>query len=444
MSAAHPLGWVGIVRLGLVQLALGGIVVLTTSAFNRIMVVELAFAAIVPGALVTLRELIQLSRPRFGYGSDRGGRRTPWIVGGIATMALGVVLAALAIAWAERATGSGLALAVVGYLLIGLGGASAGTSVLALLATHVMPERRAAAATIVWVMLIFGFVVTAASAGAMLDPYSSSRLVAVTTVIAVAAVLLSVAAMWRLEGTPRVPVAEAGTATFAGALRDVLTEPRAFRFTIFVFVSMLAYSTQDLILEPYAGLVFGLTPGESTSLTSNQHGGVLVGMLTVALLGSRFGKGKDSWLRRTAAVGCIGSALVLITLAAGGFEGVGWPIERAVFVLGFANGVFAVAAIGSMMSLAGAGQKQREGTRMGVWGAAQAVSLAIGGFLGTVAVDVLRAVFGAPVPAYASVFVAEALLFLVAAWLALWVGRAAITPVTTPPGGDVATATIAR
>ena len=37
-----PLGWIGIARLGLVQTALGAIVVLTTSTMNRIMVVELA------------------------------------------------------------------------------------------------------------------------------------------------------------------------------------------------------------------------------------------------------------------------------------------------------------------------------------------------------------------------------------------------------------------
>ena len=39
------LGWFGIVRLGLVQVALGSIVVLVTSTLNRVMVVELALPA---------------------------------------------------------------------------------------------------------------------------------------------------------------------------------------------------------------------------------------------------------------------------------------------------------------------------------------------------------------------------------------------------------------
>ena len=43
-------------------------------------------------------------------------------------------------------------------------------------------------------------------------------------------------------------------------------------------------------------------------------------------------------------------------------------------LLGFFNGMFAVAAIGSMMALAGEGRDAREGTRMGLWGAAQAIA----------------------------------------------------------------------
>ena len=69
-------------------------------------------------------------------------------------------------------------------------------------------------------------------------------------------------------------------------MAEVWSEPTARHFTIFVFVSMLAFSAQDLILEPFAGSVFGLTPGASTQLSGLQHGGVLLGMLTVAFAGS--------------------------------------------------------------------------------------------------------------------------------------------------------------
>jgi len=48
------LSWVQIFRMGLVQMALGAIVVLTTSTLNRLMVVELALPAVLPGLLVGL------------------------------------------------------------------------------------------------------------------------------------------------------------------------------------------------------------------------------------------------------------------------------------------------------------------------------------------------------------------------------------------------------
>jgi len=96
---SQPLTWISIIRLGLVQTALGAIVVLTTSTLNRIMVVEYALPAVLPGALVALHYGVQMSRPRWGYGSDVGGRRTPWIIGGMAVLAIGGLLAAIGTAF---------------------------------------------------------------------------------------------------------------------------------------------------------------------------------------------------------------------------------------------------------------------------------------------------------------------------------------------------------
>jgi BCD family chlorophyll transporter-like MFS transporter len=76
------------------------VVVLTTSTLNRVMVVELALPALLPGLLVgPALPAVQLSRPRMGFGSDVGGQRTPWILGGMAVLATGGWLAAVATAW---------------------------------------------------------------------------------------------------------------------------------------------------------------------------------------------------------------------------------------------------------------------------------------------------------------------------------------------------------
>ena len=63
---------------------------------------------------------------------------------------------------------------------------------------------------------------------------------------------------------------------------------------------------------------------------------------------------------------------------------------------------------------------------MGLWGAAQALAFGAGGLLGTGASDLARADLGAPAPAYAAVFVAEAAVFLVAAKLAAGVFGGAV------------------
>jgi BCD family chlorophyll transporter-like MFS transporter len=283
-------GWIGIVRLGLVQMALGAVVVLTTSTLNRVMVVELALPALLPGVLLALHYLVQVSRPRMGHGSDRTRRRTPWILGGMAVLAAGGFAAALATAWMTTNAAAGMVLAAGAFVLIGLGVAAAGTSLLALLASRVPAPRRAAAATTVWAMMIGGFVVTAGTAGAFLDSYTPQRLVAVAGSVALLAMALAVAAMWGLEGPAQAAPAstrESSRAGFRLALREVWREADARRFTLFVFVAMLAFSAQDLILEPFAGAVFGYSPGASTQLAGVQHAGTLLGMLLAAMAGRR-------------------------------------------------------------------------------------------------------------------------------------------------------------
>ncbi|NVO16871.1 MAG: BCD family MFS transporter [Rhodoplanes sp.] len=416
-----PLGFLGIVRLGLVQTALGAIVVLTTSTLNRVMVVEFALPAMLPGALVAIHYAVQVLRPRWGYGSDTGGRQTPWIIGGMATLAASGALAAVGTALLGTSPLAGIAVTALAFLGIGIGVGAAGTSLLVLLAKRVHPERRAAAATIVWVMMIVGFIVTAGGAGHLLDPFSPSRLVVVASSVSAIAIVLSTVAVWGIEGSaPPAPAAvdEGRKTAFREALAQVWAEPEARRFSVFVFVSMLAYSAQDLILEPFAGTVFGFSPGDSTKLSGVQHSGVLIGMVTVGIAGTgRFGRTLAS-MRGWCIGGCIASAVALSSLALGSLAGPGWPLRACVFMLGVTNGAYAVAAIGSMMGLASEGREHREGVRMGLWGAAQAISFGLGGFAGTLASDVARALLGSPVSAYATVFALEAALFLVSAVLA--------------------------
>ncbi|MEL6641205.1 MAG: BCD family MFS transporter [Pseudomonadota bacterium] len=423
------LSWVQIARLGLVQMALGAIVVLTTSTLNRLMVVELALPAVLPGLLVALHYGIQMTRPRWGFASDVGGQRTRWIIGGMVALALGGLMAAVGVLLFETSFMMGLYISIAAYALIGLGVGASGTSLLALLATTTEPRRRAAAATITWLMMIFGIAVTAGVVGAMLDPYTPGLLVRIVAIVVTAAVIMTCLAVWGIEEKLAVVRAPDDTPFWQG-MKDVWQERRARNFTLFVFLSMTAYFMQELILEPYAGLVFAFSPGQSTSLSGAQNGGVFLGMLTVGIIatGLKFGL-----LRNWVMAGCLGSAGALAVITLLGPMGPGAPLVPAVVALGFFNGMFAVAAIGSMMALAGQGRTQREGTRMGLWGAAQAIAAGFGGLVGAAFVDLLRLTF-TDAQAFGAVFLFEATLFIAAAVMAAKIMTRPALAATLVPG----------
>jgi BCD family chlorophyll transporter-like MFS transporter len=193
------LSWAQIVRLGVVQMALGAIVVLTTSTLNRLMVVELALPAILPGFLVALHYGIQLSRPQWGYKSDTGGHRTRWIIGGMAILALGGLSAAYGVVLMASSFAMGMTVSILAYVAIGVGVGASGTSLLALLATATTPRRRPAAATITWLMMIMGIAVTAGVSGQFLDPYTPARLMSVVGVVTALAFTATCLAVWGIE-----------------------------------------------------------------------------------------------------------------------------------------------------------------------------------------------------------------------------------------------------
>jgi BCD family chlorophyll transporter-like MFS transporter len=409
--------WFQIFRLALVQTALGAVVVLTTSTLNRVMVVELALAASIPGALVTVHHAMQLFRPRMGHGSDLGRRRTPWIIGGMALLALGGVGAAFATTVLATSRPVGLVLAVASFAAIGAGVSAAGTSLLVLLSEGVADARRGAAATLVWMMMIAGFAVTATVAGKQLEPFSHARLVIVASAVSAIAFVVALAAVWGVErrgGKRSNPDEREPSVGFREALRSVWAEQNARRFTWFVFVSMLAYSAQDLVLEPFAGAIFAFSPGASTKLSGVQHSGVFAGMLLVAVMTSLLRGTIAGTTKFWVVVGCGGSAIAMVGLVWAAMTAGSWPLRENVFFLGFANGAFSIAAIAAMMGLAGQGQKGRNGVRMGLWGAAQAIAFGAGGFVGAALCDVVKLIVVRPGTPYAFVFGLEAIGFVAA------------------------------
>ncbi len=397
------LGWGGIARLCLCNMAIGGLAALPVNLFNRLMTVELSWPALLPGLLVALHYGVQMTRPYWGHRSDAKGGRTPFILGGIAAVGLGLVLTAYGIA---QLTGTvALVVWIIAYALIGLGIGAAGTSFLALLATAAPDHRKPAAATFAWLTLIFGAIIASIGTGIALEPYSPERLLAVVPVVALVCLALAwvatVGVEARIGAVPAPDEPELGP-----ALRATWADPAARAFTGFVFLSILAFYLSELVLEPFAGHVHGLPPEDSTKLSGGKDGAALLGMLLAGGL-SQFRIGS---LRIWAMVGCVVSAVGLIGL------GMGLNLLTFTVVLGLGNGLFVVGAIGSMMRLASERQGAA-GTRMGVFGAAQAVAAGLAGLIATGILDIARLALPTQT-AYATVFGLEAILFLAAALVA--------------------------
>ncbi|MGR3541771.1 MAG: PucC family protein [Hasllibacter sp.] len=408
-------GWPTLARLCLANAAIGGMAALPVNLFNRLMTVELALPATLAGLLVALHYAVQLTRPVFGHRSDARARRAPFVVGGMALLGASVTAAAWGIVIAPTSLGAALAVWALAYAGIGLGIGAAGTSFLALLATAAGEGRAGPAATLAWLMLIAGAIAASIGVGAAIEPYDPAlmlRTVAIASAIALAVATLAVL------GAERAPSAPRAAPPLAEALRAAWADPSARRFTGFVFLSILAFYLSELVFEPFAGHVHGLAPDESTKLSGGKDGAALTGMLAVGAL-SALGVGT---LRVWAAIGCVVSAAGLLLLGAGA------PLISSTVTLGLGNGVFVVGAIGSMMRLAAAARDT--GTRMGVFGASQAIAAGLAGLAATATLDLARAAMP-DAQAYGLLFAAEAALFGAAALVAL---RVLALPQTLQPG----------
>ena len=429
------MNWFSIFRLGLVQLCIGSSVVIPLSTLNRLMKVELALPATIAGFLIALHYAVQLTRVNWGHLSDKSQNRSQWIVLGMLILGIGGILASASIPLIENRFSYGIILALLSYSLIGFGVGAAGTPLLALLATYSSKSQKGFAASITFLMMIIGLAITGITVGTILDPYSHQKLLKITSSLAIITIIISFFSLRNLERslqnsshalTPNtinsdVPILE--------GIKKVWMEREARLFTIFIFISMGAFSMQDPILEPFAGEVFGFTVGESTKLDGFHKIGTLIGIISIVLCLSklRIGFGSLSIVKNERLgseklwliTGCLFSALSLfiISLLALTFTEPNL-LNSVVFIFGISNGVFTAGVLGTMLHLASRGSgDNKEGTRMGIWGAAQAYATMIAVFFSTLLVDILGLIMTSLPSVYGIVFLTAASFFIASAYL---------------------------
>ena len=286
-------------------------------------------------------------------------------------------------------------------------------------------------------MLLVGMVTSALVFGALLAQFSQIKLIQSIQGAAVLTMLLNLVALWKQE--PRAPsrlVEVEARPSFLGSWRTYLAgNERSRRHLVAVGLGTAAFSMEDILLEPYGGMVLGLTVSQTTTLTAVLALGSAIGLALAARL---LGRGADAY--RVAACGTLAGlvAFTLVIIAA--------PLQSALLfgggtaLIGFGAGMFAHGTLTASMNLT---HGDETGMSLGAWGAVQAsaagLAIAAGGLLADSVTSLgsrgaLGAAMTGPASGYITVYIIEIVM--------LFVTLAALGPLVRTMQARLATTTV--
>ncbi|MBL8061693.1 MAG: BCD family MFS transporter [Anaerolineales bacterium] len=404
-------------RLALFSIAYGLSGALIGGTLNRIMIADLGLPASLVAFFFAVPLLISPVRVWLGYRSDgfpiSGKRREPYIVLGAIGIGLGIIAASNVAATATKASALLVLSGILSFLLYGLGRNLAHNTYQALISDRYTGTYRTRAVTFYEVATLLGSVMGAGFIGKALETFEPAKLMSVSMGVAVVILVLAVIAAIGQE--PRDQVVQAASEQarkmpFPKVLREVvLADPQVrtlFTLVIFTFIGTLA---QDSLLEPYGGLVLGMSVGETTRLTMYWGLGVLASMLLSGLFLIKW-LGHMNLMR----TGIIASILVFVGLIATGLMENVNVFKSLVFVMGLGTGLAGAGMLSSIISFT---TPIRAGMLMGVWGVANMLGHAVGNLMGGAIVDGVRLATGNAFSAYASLFAMEAVMLGIALYL---------------------------
>ena len=422
-TAELPLG--RLLRLSLFQVSVGMALVLLVGTLNRVMIVELGVPASLVAVMISLPVLFAPFRALIGFRSDThrsalGWRRVPYIwkgtmiqFGGLAIMPFALLVlsgggnAAAWPAWVGQ-LGAGLA-----FLLVGAGLHTTQTAGLAL-ATDLAPvESQPKVVGLMYVMLLLGSIVSALVFGALLQDFTPGRLVQVIQGSAVATIVLNMLALWQQETRRpnRGPAVAEKPVSFRESWGSFVEGEHARRRLVAVGMGTMAFSMQDVLLEPYGGQVLQLTVGATTTLTATLAAGGLLGFWLASRV---LGRGADPF--RIASHGAlVGIAAFLAVIFAASLQS---PLlfGGGVLLIGLGGGLFGHGTLTATMNRA---PKEQAGLALGAWGAVQATAAGIAVALGGILRDLVSVAFDhsslvpawhGPATGYIAVYALEVLL----------------------------------
>ncbi len=417
-SADLPLS--RLLRLSLFQISFGMAVVMLVGTLNRVMIVELKVPAHLVALMVALPLLVAPFRALIGFRSDRhrselGWRRVPYIwmgtlvqFGGFAIMPFALLVLAGAGQSAQAPAWVGQLGAAMAFLLVGAGMHTTQTVGLAL-ATDLAPaHKQPQVVGLMYVMQLLGMIASAVVLAEMLSDFSPGRLIRVVQAVAVTTLVLNVMALWKQE--PRSSLRKPGAArapgedeSFSAAWSRFCSGPHTLRRLLGVGLGTMAFTMQDVLLEPYGGEVLQLSVSQTTFLTATLAFGGLIGFAAASFV---LGRGADPY--RMACWGAVvGLPAFAAVMVASSLQSTGLFVG-GVFFIGLGGGLFAHGTLTASMQTA---PPEQVGLALGAWGAVQASASGLAIALGGILRDLLAGPLGTT-GAYVGVYGLEQMMLL--------------------------------
>lgn len=413
---------------------------LTSAVWNRILIVDLGVAAWPVALLSALRYFLAPLTLWAGHRSDTrpilGSRRVPYIWLGRLLMLLSLPLLPLSTVAIARGVTSpvGWGLALLSFLLYGIGTLISGAPFLALVHDSAPYERRGLAISIVQIMLVVSFAFIPAFYAVLMPSYDQALFTRLVLFGMVGAALFWFFSVLGEERSQPAPVTPEAVPSIRESFTGILADGRTRRYALFLAVSAFFAFMQDAVLEPFGGDVFGLAVGETTRFNAYWGIGVLVGMLGTIVVSRRWQPdqqvGTTAWglACLAAPLTALGAVSLLEALA----------LVRPVLVaFGLGFGIFTVGGVSLLMAMSA---EERAGSYLALWSVVQLVSRGSGIAMGGVLRDVALALSGEFSVAYATVFVVEALGLCASIALLRRVDIAGFAAHRTPPAEVLATA----
>ena len=401
------------IQLGLIHMAVAMTLVPINSTLNRVMIKDLGISAALVALLASLPYLISPIQVVIGSFADRhavwGLRRTPYITLGLLLCVIGVILSPYAAFLISDKFWFGLVVGLVAFGAWGMGYNLSAVSYMSL-ASEISGEKgRSRTISIMFTMMIVGIILTSIALSRMVEPYSSQALMSSFRVIGLAALILGMLGLVKLENrSPRDSLPASDNYTWKEMFRIVAGNKQVKTFFIYLIILLAAILGQDILLEPFAAEAFAMPVQVTTRITAIWGACFLVAMVIAGIL-----EGKVHKLT-LARLGGWNALLGFVLIATSGMLSLPGIFYIGLVILGIGTGLSTVSNLSLMLDMTTAG---KVGLFIGIWGMANAISRLLGSLIGGVLRDALTYTLQNPVLAYVAVFIGMAFLMLISLWM---------------------------